>query len=91
MVNDFIQRLHPAGGDVRFHLLHELIQAAGRGIGFNLLVPLLLGRIMETMDQTPLFLGRKLPDGRLDFMNRAHADKMRRAFESASAEMVDRP
>jgi hypothetical protein len=43
---------------------------------------------MQAMNQIPPFLGRKLFNGRLDFQHCAHADKIRRKSESASAEML---
>jgi hypothetical protein len=88
VVNDFIERLDPAGSDVRFHFLHQMIQPSSRSIGFDSLVPLRPQGVMETMQQIPPFLGRKPLNGRLDFLDRAHVDKIRRALESASAEML---
>src|ERR1035437_4136405 len=87
VVNDFIERLDPSGGDVRLDFLDQMIQTTGGGVRFNLLVPILPESVMQTMNQIPLFFGRKLFNGRLDFLNRAHADKIRCKFESANAEM----
>ena len=78
VVNDLIQRLHLAGGDVRFDLPNQRVQTTGGRVRFNLLVPILPESVVETMNQLPLFAGRKLFNGRLDFQHRAHANKIRR-------------
>ena len=85
VVNDFIERLDSSGGDVRFHFLNQMVQTSGGGVRFNLFVPILPESIMQTMNQIPLFFGRKLFNGRLDFQHCAHVDKVRCKFESASA------
>ena len=87
VVNDFIERLDPSGGDIRLDFPDQMIQTSGDGVRFNLFVPILPESVMQAMNQIPLFLGRKLFNGRLDFQHCAHADKIRCKSESASAEM----
>ena len=54
VVDDFIERLvDPAGSDVGFDFLNEMIQAASISVRFNLLFPLDPKRVVKTMKQIP--------------------------------------
>lgn len=62
VVNDFIQRLHPTGGNVGFHFLNEMVKATSRTISFNLLVPFTPEYVVKAMKQIPFLFRWKLLD-----------------------------
>src|SRR5205823_7588881 len=72
VAEDFIQRLNPAGRDIRFGLSDKIIQSSCFDVLLDLSVPCIFECFLKPTGKLPLICRGKASDSLLNFSHRTH-------------------